>query len=470
MTKPSIAMIKPIAAVSLALALAACASPSFEAPDANFKGRVNLIETPVVMPGSSVKVGGQDFKPGQEVTIYYGGSALNRAPAVVGADGKFRAEFKVPQGAETGNHSLTVNAVKPAAAVVLPLKVSPNLPLAGQERFDIKAQKLVPGLYQAAYSTKNDRVFVTSAVGRPPVSQTELVKINPQTLAIEARVQAGLVPPPAAPAAGNAGAGVSRFAVYGVAVDDVNGTVWVTNTRQDTVAVYSQADLKLIKQFDAGVVPHARDVIVDSVLGKAYATPVGQAEMVVFDTKTLAVIKKIPLQTTVKGPGDRKFSPMSLELDAANHRLFTVSMSTNEAAIINTRTDQVEKVIALEGARLASGVAYDAKTNRLLVASQGSDNLLIVDAASGKVLHDVKVGAGPLNVSFEPVRSLAYVSNRASDTVTVVDLNGKIVANLAGGSFPNHTTADGKGGIFSVNKARGTDDPQGDRISYIKLR
>ena len=480
MRKHPLALIKPIAAASLALVLAACASsPGFEAPDADFQGRVSLVETPVVVPGTNVKVAGRDFKPGQEVTVYYGGSALSSNPVKVGADGTFQAEFKVPPTAVAGNHSLVVNAAKPAAATVFPLKVSPNVPLSGQDRFEVKSQKLVQGLYQSAYSAKNDRVFVTSAVGRPPVSQTELVKINPQTLAIEARVQPGVAPAPAPrpgaqpPAAGGQQAPVSRYAVYGVGVDDANGTVWVTNTRQNTVAVYNQADLKLIKQFEPGVVPHARDVMVDAALGKAYATPVGNPYVVVFDTKTLAVSKQIPIQTTVKaarGAAEAKFSPMSIALDTANHRLYTVSNSTNEAAIINTRTDQVEKVFVLDGARSAAGVAYDAKTNRLLVVSQGSDNLLIVDAANGKTLHDVKVGAGPLNVAFDPVKRLAYVPSRGAGTVTVVDIDGKIVANLPGGTYPNHTAIDGKGGIYAVNKARGTDDPQGDRISYIKPR
>ena len=68
----------------------------------------------------------------------------------------------------------------------------------------------------------------------------------------------------------------------------------------------------------------------------------------------------------------------------------------------------------------AFGVAYDAKTDRIFVGSQGSDNVVIVDAKSGKVLHDVKVGAGTLNVVFDPARNLAYVANRASDTVTIL--------------------------------------------------
>lgn len=473
---------KSALALALALGLTACASTSsFEAPDANFKGRVNVVDTPSVVAGTQVKLAGRDFKPGQEVTVLYGSALLNGQPAIVGADGTFRTQFQVPASAETGRHSLVVSASKPAAAVVLPLKVSPNLPLSGQERFEVKSSKLVPGLYQAAYSAKNDRVFVTSAVGRPPVSQTELLKINPQTLAIEARVIPDIAPAPAPRAAtqpapaSEAPRQPGRFAVYGVSVDDVNGTVWVTNTRQNTVAVYDQANLKLLKQFEPGVVPHARDVVVDSELGKAYASPVGKGEISVFDTKALTHLQNIPVKTSIAaqpGPGgnDTVFSPMSLALDARNHRLYTVSMNTNEAAVINTRTDQVEKVFVVDGANSASGVAYDSTTNRLLVAAQGSDNLLIVDVATGKTLSNVKVGAGSLNVTFDPVKRLAYVANRGAGTVTVVDVDGKIVANLSGGTFPNHAAIDGKGGVFAVNKARGTDDPEGDRITHIKPR
>lgn len=470
---------KSALALSVALGLAACASsPSFDAPDANFKGTVSVVETPLVLPGTEVKLAGRNFTTGQEVTLYYGGVALTSSPAVVGADGTFRTQFKVPATAAAGRHSLVVNAAKPAAAVVYPLKVSPNVPLSGQDRFEVKAAKLVPGLYQAAYSVRSDRVFVTSAVGRPPVTQTELVKVNPQTLAIEARVVPDVAPAPAprgnAPA-GNAPREPGRYAVYGVGVDDANGTVWVTNTRQNTVAVYSQADLKLVKQFEPGAVTHPRDVLVDAATGKAYVSQVGKAELAVFDTRTLAPLKSIPITTSIiaQGPGagePPEFSPISLDLDAANHRLYTVSFRTGEAAVIDTRTDKVEKVFAFEGAQSAAGVAHDAKTNRLFVAAQGSDNLLIVDVATGKTLHDVKVGAGALNVAFDPVRSLAYVSNRAADTVTVVDVDGKIVANLPGGSYPNHAVADGKGGVFSVNKTRGAEDPLGDRISYIKPR
>jgi YVTN family beta-propeller protein len=429
------------------------------------------VDTPAVLAGKPVTLAGTNFVPGQKVTLSYGGVALGET-ATVGADGTFRTQFTVPANAATGRYQLVASAANPAASLLVPLKISPEVPVSGQDRFATQFQPLVRGLYQSAHSPKSGRLFVTSAVGRPPVSQSELLKVNAQTLAIEARVTPQRAPTPANAHArqGSGPAPVGVYAVYGVDVDDVNGTVWVTNTRQDTAAVYRQSDLKLLKQFEPGTVPHARDVVVDEKRGKVYASATGTPQLVVFNAKSLARTKSIPLATTRRGPDAKDFSPMSLALDKASGRLYVVSMSTNEAAIIDTRTDTVTKVLPLDGAQAASGVAYDAQNDRILVASQGSDNLLIVDAKTGKTLHDVKTGAGPLNVAFDPVRRLAYVPNRGSGTVTVVDTNGQIVANLPGGTFPNHVLADGKGGVFAINKSRGENDPEGDRIGRITPR
>lgn len=468
-------------ATSVMLALTACASgpqatggaPQFGAQDAAFKGRVNVADTPVVLAGKPVVLAGRDFTPGQKVSLSYGGVALGET-AMVGADGTFRTQFTVPANAAAGRYSLVASAANPAASLLVPLKISPVVPPSGQDRFDAQFKPLVPGLYQVAYSAKSDRAFVTSSSGRPPNSRSELVKINPQTLVIEARATPPMAPAPAnAPAGrpGGAPAAASVFAVYGVSVDDANGTVWVTNTRQNTVAVYNQADLKLVKQFEPGLVAHARDVTVDGKQGKAYASPYGEAEIVVFDTKTLTKRKDIPVATTRRGPDAGKgFAPLGLALDEASSQLFAVSMATNEVAVIDTKTDTVKQVWPLEGASSASGVAYDAQGDRILVVSQGSDNLLIIDAKTGKNLYDVKTGAGPLNLTFDPVRRLAYVANRASGTVTVVDANGKIVGNLGGGTFPNHLADDGKGNVYVVNKSRGENDPEGDRIGRIVPR
>lgn len=104
--------------------------------------------------------------------------------------------------------------------------------------------------------------------------------------------------------------------LYGVGVDDANDAVWVTQSRQNTVAVYRQSDLSLIRQFEPGMVPHARDVVIDAADSKAYATATFEPEV-------------IAIQTTRRG---ERFSAASLSFDPAARRLHVVSNSTNEVA------------------------------------------------------------------------------------------------------------------------------------------
>lgn len=444
-------------AAGLLLAVVGNAQPVFDQPASVFKGEV-VSRGENVVPGSSAEVIGRGFVPGQQVSLLRGDTVLNGQLLTVDAEGNFKTQLQIPADAVPGTHPVVVRASQPAAAAVLKLRVSPQLPLSGQEQFTTQSNKLVQGLYQSAYSPASNAVFVTSAVGRPPVTQSQLLKVDPKTLKVIKAITPAQVPD---------AKGGSVFAVYGVGVDDANGNVWVTNTRQDSIAVYRQSDLSLVHQFPVGTVPHARDVVVDAKRGKVFASATGEDHLSVFDAKTFKALEPI---TLASGVDDEKFVPMSLVLDEASGKLFTVSIGTPEAAVIDVASGKVDKVIDLGNSISASGVAYDAQQNRLYVASQGTDNLLIVDVASGKVLHDVAVGAGALNVAFDPKAGLAYVTNRGAGTVTVVDRNGKVVGNLDGGTFPNHVRADGKGNVFAVNKSRGTDDPKGDRITRIALR
>lgn len=344
--------------------------------------------------------------------------------------------------------------------------MSKEVPLSGAERFDVQAAKLPRGLYQVAYGAASGAAFVTSAVGRPPVTQSELLKVDPRTLDVIARAT-----PPAAPAPeprpGQAAAEGGVFAVYGVGVDDANGTVWVTNTRQDTVAVYRQSDLSLVKQFPVGAVPHSRDVVVDPQRGRVYVSATGANHVSVFDGKTLEPLPDIVIASSKRG---EDFVPTSLDIDAKAGRLYVAGMSTGEVAIVDLAGGVVETVIAVPNARSLTGIAWNPVGGRMLATAQGSDNLLIIDPASGKVEHDVYVGTGALNVSYDAVNRLAYVSNRGAGTVTVVDDGGNIVANLDGGSLPNHVGKGPDGVMFAVNKSRGEDDPKGDRITRIAPR
>ncbi len=456
----------------LAFAGSAFAQTAFDAPDTAYTGQVRLSSsargTPLVA-GGEVGVSGRGFKPGQKVTLLRGATVLTPEALVADGEGKVQGKFTLPADAAVGTHPIVVTTDAPYNAEVVDLKISPVVPLSGVETFKIDEAKLPAGLYQSAYSAKNDAVFVTATSGRPPKMKSELLKLDPASLKVVASVTPAEAPPSQGDGEEGEGAGEPKaggvFAVYGIALDDANDTVWVTNTRQNTVAVYKQSDLSLVKQFEPGIASHSRDVAVDEKNGKAYVSPFGEPEIVVIDTKSLDVTKRIALKTEARG---KVFSPIGLRMDPESGKLFVASMTTPEVAVIDTASDEVDRIVPLPGARGLMAVAYDAANDRLFAAGQGGDDLIIAEGKSGKVLHDVAIGAGPLSVAFEPVSGHAYVSSRDAGTVTVVDGEGKIVANLDQAPFPNHVFADGKGGVYSVNKSRQPDDEKGDRILHIR--
>jgi len=450
------------ASLAMGCAIPAFAQSAFVAPDNTYSGRVSVSATergaPVV-PGTAVTISGRDFKPGQEVVLKRGETLLNAdGPFKADAEGQFSGSYTIPADAIPGLHPVIVTVTNPSFAEVIEVKVSPDIPVSGSDKFEMTSARVGHGLYQVAYSAASKALFVTSAVGRPPVAQSELFKLDPETLEILARTT-----PADAPKADDGRPG-GVFAVYGVGVDDSRGTVWVTNTRQNTVAVYNQADLSLVKQFAPGTATHARDVVIDEKAGKVYVSATTTPNIVVIDAETLAVESMIEVPSSKRRT---ETSVGSLQLDTTTGKLVTVSLSSDEAAIIDTAKGEVEKVFALPGAAGAIGVGYDGTDNLVFVASQRSDNLLIVDAASGDVLHDVKVGAGPLNLEYEPKSGLVFVATRGSGTVGVIDKEGNLVANLDAGTYPNHLIAAEDGRIFMVNKSAGEDDPEGDRITRI---
>ncbi|WP_145011767.1 ATP-binding protein [Pseudomonas oryzihabitans] len=433
------------------------ARSGFEAPDPDYHGEIKAspVAGTAILAGSEVALEGRGFTPGQRITLSRAGVALNPDAAYVAdAQGAFQATLRIPADAVPGQHPLVVSTAEPSGAAIFPFKVSPVVPPSGGDAYSLTAVKLVPGLYQVDISAKTGALFVTSAVGRPPVKVSQLLKLDPKDLSITRQIT-----PAAAP-----GADAGVFAVYGVGVDDRNGTVWTTNTRQNTVAVYRQRDLGLVKQFAPGIVPHAHTVVVDEKLDRAFASAAMTPDIVSFDAKTPAVRKHISIESGVRG---EQFAVVGMHLDPALHKLYAVSLKTNEAAVIDAKTEQVEKVFPIQGAKTPMGVAHDPQTDRLFITAQGSDNLLIVDAKTGQTLHNVTTGAGAMNVVFDPLKRLAYVTNRGAGTLTVVDPDGNIKANLELGTFPNHAVVDGKGVVYAVNKAKGQDDAEGDRITRV---
>jgi len=75
--------------------------------------------------------------------------------------------------------------------------------------------------------------------------------------------------------------------------------------------------------------------------------------------------------------------------------------------------------------------------NTLYVVGQESNELVVVDAPTGKVLEKIPVGLKPHTVTLSPDGQSAFVSNQWTDNIYLIDLDShQVVDTLVGGSGP----------------------------------
>ncbi len=187
--------------------------------------------------------------------------------------------------------------------------------------------------------------------------------------------------------------------------------------------------------------PGVHGIALAADLGRGYVSAGRAGMVVVFDLKTLARVKEI------KVTGE---NPDAILYDPATHRVFTFNGRGRNATAIDARTDQVVGTVALDakpefaatdgkgrvyvnfedksslaaldpqkvavlsvwplaGCEEPSGLAFDAAHGHMIPVC-GNKVMAVVDAASGKMLGSVPIGAGVDAAAFDPGTGLAFAS------------------------------------------------------------
>ena len=145
-------------------------------------------------------------------------------------------------------------------------------PPAPQQITAAQAQQVqgIPGQYQIRHS-KNGKIFIAGS--NRDMSVSTIARLDEKTLQIEA-----IATLPITRAGTGYNAGYKNLGAFGIDVDDENGTIWVTNTRDNAVSVYDQNNLNLLwtnygaQEGDENWIEHPREVKVDAASGKAFVT------------------------------------------------------------------------------------------------------------------------------------------------------------------------------------------------------
>lgn len=157
-------------------------------------------------------------------------------------------------------------------------------------------------------------------------------------------------------------------------------------------------------------------------LGRGYISDGGAGEAVVFDLKTLKVVRRI------KAAQDAD----SIIYDPASKRIFVFEGDANSATVIDPAKNTVVKTISLGGAPEQAvadggGMIYDNLEDK--------DQVIAIDSRTLQITArwPVAPGGHPVSMAIDPQRRLLFIGCRNPKVLLVMDAsNGKIV----GGPFP----------------------------------
>jgi len=193
--------------------------------------------------------------------------------------------------------------------------------------------------------------------------------------------------------------------VHGIAIAP-GDRGFTTNGKEDKVSLFDTKTLKLISKISVGEEPDG--IFYDSGSKRIFTNNHGSHDVTAIDAASGKVVG------TVKVEGDGE------QMVQGRDGLLWVNLEDkNEVVSFDPKTLEVKQRFPIAPAKTPTGLAFDPKNNRLFVGAR-SKNLVIMDAANGKIVKTFPIGPGVDFGGFDPDSGMIFMSNGGDGTLTVV--------------------------------------------------
>ena len=180
-----------------------------------------------------------------------------------------------------------------------------------------------------------------------------------------------------------------------IAADFKHG--FTSNGREDKVSMFDPATLKLIKKIDVGKGPDG--IYYDPAAKRIFTNNHGSHDVTAIDAATGDVAG------TVKLEGDGEEAVIGKD-----GLIYVNSENTNEVVVFDPKSLEVKKRFPITGAKTPTGLAYDAKTNRLFIGCRNEPKMIVMDAANGKIVGSFPIGGNVDYAAYDPDAKLVFFS------------------------------------------------------------
>ncbi|MCU1329169.1 MAG: hypothetical protein JWN34_4539 [Bryobacterales bacterium] len=190
--------------------------------------------------------------------------------------------------------------------------------------------------------------------------------------------------------------------VHGAAVATPFKHGFTSNGGENKVTMFDSETLKVIKKIDVGKGPDG--IYYEPASKRIFTNNHGTHDVTAIDAASGDVVG------TVKVDGDGEQA-----IIAKNGNIYVNSEEANEVVVFDPKTLQVVKRFPFTLAKTPTGLAYDAKNNRLFVACRTEPMVIVMDATSGKTITSFPIAAGADWAEYDADAGLVFVSTSSGN-------------------------------------------------------
>ena len=169
--------------------------------------------------------------------------------------------------------------------------------------------------------------------------------------------------------------------VHGVALANEFHHGFTSNGAEHKVSMFDSRTLQVIRKIDVGKGPDG--IYCHPGTKRVFTNNHGSHDITAIDAKSGKVVGTVAIQ----GDGEQAVFGLPDGL------IYVNSEDTNEVVVFDPKSLEVKRRMPLGGvAQTPTGLAYDAKNQRLFIACRKEPILIVMDAVSGRVITSLPIG------------------------------------------------------------------------------
>jgi YVTN family beta-propeller protein len=197
--------------------------------------------------------------------------------------------------------------------------------------------------------------------------------------------------------------------VHGIAVAPKLKHGFTSNGKENKVTMFDTGTLAVIKKIDVGKGPDG--IYFDAGSQRVFTNNHHSHDITAIDAAAGEVVGTVPVGGDGEGAAAGKDGLIYVALE-----------DKDEVTVFDPKTLEVKQHFTLEGVKAPTGLAVDAKNNRIFVGGHNK-MMAVLDGSTGKQIATLPTGSGTDAAGYDPKNHLIFFSN-GEGNLTVIKQNG----------------------------------------------